>query len=970
MSIESETSSNKDGDGKGKALEPKVIKLAQLEESDTKLLESLEVFTEEDLSYLKFEDLPSGLHIVKKRKMETISNYLQTGKTLTDSTTMKAIQKHLTSKTNPKSATQPTGGGNPQSSTKTSSLKISTNPLPEFSGDPWDFEAWQRTVKATLGQASQYIEFLTRAPLATNNEEISRNKELFHMISAAVSKSHALNIIEKVESDKGCCGHSAWTEMVNWYMDPTRKDAMVMHWESQLDNLSLDTDTTATEYINKFERYVRNIEILEGTWTDYKKVREFRKRIVDEGYETELRTCKKTYDDLIKVVRAREQDLIKEDIIQGGRPVRRFQAQNAMFQPNSGDANETPSAGNIPYLPTCLMQVLDPVARKNILTWRKLSNAGRKISRFDFESGDTSDVPVEKGKDTSSTNKTKKKKGSRNRRLSTVVPVGLPDSAINITIKDSSQILFSLSNLICSTVFPSYDSHLCLQHRQDLSALPASTLRRTGSRGMSAGHRKGEPYSVVDSGASVDMVGGLGWKILHVSEKKDLLLGALAGMGTCTLPRVDAVTCLTDVSGKTVLIGMGDVSWDQRQTQIESLWNSHHLRNHGVKVNDVSRHHGGSQDLIIPSPGGGKPIKIPMIYDGDIMTVPLHEPTDAELHSLDIVWLLPSSNTQIASTIRRKKLKTKDTREVRFREDVYDKHIRSDNESEINVNNVNYSEEEHKKSIDRWKACLAYPTDKVLEGTLKFTTQLQQEPVEMENREFPRQHRKKRLPSLHVTRIPGRVDSDTFFSTVTSKRKYSCVQLFVCTLSKFIFVRCLQCEKQSHAAYEDFIREIRAPSLLCTDNAKTQTGEMWTATSRKFQIQQRITVPHNQNQNHAERSIQEIKHNTMRVLYETNAPLEFWCYCLIFVVDCYNHTAKASINDRVPVQVLRGDTPDISAFRYHFWQEIDYFEPRAKSPLPNGNQDGFSVLTGTQAMPSHFLFGLRMRMVVGRKDEN
>ena len=344
-----------------------------------------------------------------------------------------------------------------------------------------------------------------------------------------------------------------------------------------------------------------------------------------------------------------------------------------------------------------------------------------------------------------------------------------------------------------------------------------------------------------------------------------------------------------------------------------------------------------------------------MNYDGDIMTIPLREPTDTELQSLDIVWLLPSSTTQIASTIRRKRLKTKDTKEVRFSEDVDQQHIQSNDESEINTAKGKALEEDNKKSIDRWKACLAYPTDKVLETTLKSTTQLQQEPVEMEIREYPRQHRKKRLPSLHVTRIPGRVDSDTFFSTVTSKRKYSCVQLFVCTLSKFIFVRCLQRERQSHAAYEDFIREIGAPSLLCTDNAKTQTGEKWTATSRKFQIQQRTTVPHNQNQNHAERSIQEIKHNTMQVLYETNAPLEFWCYCLIFVVDCYNHTANASINNRVPVQVLRGDTPDISAFRYHFWQEIDYFEPRAKFPTSSWKPGWFLNIDWTSGDAFTFL---------------
>ena len=89
-------------------------------------------------------------------------------------------------------------------------------------------------------------------------------------------------------------------------------------------------------------------------------------------------------------------------------------------------------------------------------------------------------------------------------------------------------------------------------------------------------------------------------------------------------------------------------------------------------------------------------------------------------------------------------------------------------------------------------------------------------------------------------------------------------------------MRCLQRESQSHAAYQDFIREVGAPSILCADISKTQTGKKWTTTSRKHHVQQRNTVPHNQNQNFAERCIQDIKHKTMQVLFNTNAPVQMW----------------------------------------------------------------------------------------------
>jgi hypothetical protein len=112
-----------------------------------------------------------------------------------------------------------------------------------------------------------------------------------------------------------------------------------------------------------------------------------------------------------------------------------------------------------------------------------------------------------------------------------------------------------------------------------------------------------------------------------------------------------------------------------------------------------------------------------------------------------------------------------------------------------------------------------------MEKTLESTTQLCAEPVEMERREIPRQHRKKRLLPLHPRRLRGRTDTDTFFSSVKSIRGYKCVQLFVHRASDYLFVRCMQREAHSHGAYQDFVREIGAPELIVTDNSQTQTGK-------------------------------------------------------------------------------------------------------------------------------------------------
>jgi hypothetical protein len=70
----------------------------------------------------------------------------------------------------------------------------------------------------------------------------------------------------------------------------------------------------------------------------------------------------------------------------------------------------------------------------------------------------------------------------------------------------------------------------------------------------------------------------------------------------------------------------------------------------------------------------------------------------------------------------------------------------------------------------------------------------------------------------------------------------------------------------------------------------------------------------------------------MLVMYQADAPLVSWCYALLHVINCLNYTAKKSLGWRTSFELLNGDTPDISAFRFSFWQLIEYFDPTARFP--------------------------------------
>jgi hypothetical protein len=87
---------------------------------------------------------------------------------------------------------------------------------------------------------------------------------------------------------------------------------------------------------------------------------------------------------------------------------------------------------------------------------------------------------------------------------------------------------------------------------------------------------------------------------------------------------------------------------------------------------------------------------------------------------------------------------------------------------------------------------------------------------------------------------------------------------------------------------------------------------------------------------------------------EYNAPKCFWCYAAEYAVEIINHTAARRIKWRTPYEILHGDTPDISVFRFSFFEPIYYLNPHASYPQLNmlpGRFLGIARTTG-----DHFTF--------------
>ena len=81
---------------------------------------------------------------------------------------------------------------------------------------------------------------------------------------------------------------------------------MMDHYNSKLDNLELDNDTTTMKFINAFDLFVQKIGKIEGKCNEAKKIQEFKKRVSSEDYDIEKRSHKSTFADLVKEFHARE----------------------------------------------------------------------------------------------------------------------------------------------------------------------------------------------------------------------------------------------------------------------------------------------------------------------------------------------------------------------------------------------------------------------------------------------------------------------------------------------------------------------------------------------------------------------------------------------------------------------------------------------------------------------------------------
>ena len=197
-----------------------------------------------------------------------------------------------------------------------------------------------------------------------------------------------------------------------------------------------------------------------------------------------------------------------------------------------------------------------------------------------------------------------------------------------------------------------------------------------------------------------------------------------------------------------------------------------------------------------------------------------------------------------------------------------------------------------------------------------------------------RDHFCTRTLPLRLPRVNDICYVDTFFSSVLSAQGYRCFNLFSYKKSGLDVVDLRRQRGSAYNGMEDVFKENGVPIAVHSDNANEFKSKLWERTLRKLGTSkpQRFSEAGHQNQNIAEYRGGALKAAVTHVLHVTGAPLSFWCYALEYVALVRSHLARRSLDWRSPREKHFGDTPDISIFRFPFWQPVWYYAPKQQFP--------------------------------------
>ena len=206
---------------------------------------------------------------------------------------------------------------------KRSNVKIQAQQVTAFKGSSIQWHPWKKKTRAAIGTAGM-LKILDDPEYACKH--LVNNETVFHLLSISTSDRRASHLLDKFEIAK--YGRAAFQALVSWYEgDKLTTETAEDVWD-KLDKMVLSTSNTASEYINNFQLYVKQLDDLGESYTPSKTISMFLSQISDPDYTATAELCildKLHLEDCIQRIRGKERRLAHERVEKrrGGLQVRK-----------------------------------------------------------------------------------------------------------------------------------------------------------------------------------------------------------------------------------------------------------------------------------------------------------------------------------------------------------------------------------------------------------------------------------------------------------------------------------------------------------------------------------------------------------------------------------------------------------------------------------------------------------------------
>ena len=369
------------------------------------------------------------------------------------------------------------------------------------------------------------------------------------------------------------------------------------------------------------------------------------------------------------------------------------------------------------------------------------------------------------------------------------------------------------------------------------------------------------------------------------------------------------------------------------------LLNPNQMREAGVMVNDVplkflpSTERNERAHAIVAKDSEEKELVIPMDLRGIISQFKVRKPTAHEIENMDSCYRIDMTNAtpewrpndsaaeydaderKLRDAIVHDTIVEKPSRDLQV-DSLYS--VRRINGRTITIAKTTHTRKGTVQPQDlatRWNIGL-----KTAERTFEETTQLGV-------RDFNEHGGSKRLRhtayQLRHRRLRADVYTDTLFAETKSLDQHTCGQIFA---TDFGWVHFVPMRKRSEApsTLPPLFDEYGIFNHIVPDNAPELTSLEFKRVASKYGCRLKPVEAWTPNQNLAEANIRELKRIYRREMRQSNAPAVLWDHCLMLVAERRSHTSQANGNPP-PIQILTGDTPDISHLIEHKWYDFVWY---------------------------------------------